>query len=263
MATIIRTVKNLSSLPILVTTQKISLPPGVNVDLYTVLTDDQLLVAQAELEGLVARGVLQIVKTDSSEELQAGGSEAVTGTFIAYNDNATSLRVKGPNHTSEGGIDVQSYSGIFYNDAYANTGTLKTRVVHGANLEMDMEVQAPHQLRLTAVDDSQSDGQLFLSSKTNCVLNLRADAEVASPKQLVIDRVTTGSTGSSNTSDVNVRVNSGNLYLNLGVTDGAVALAPLTTVQRDAITPVAGMIIFNSSTNKHQGYDGSAWNDLY
>lgn len=40
----------------------------------------------------------------------------------------------------------------------------------------------------------------------------------------------------------------------------------LTTTQRNAITPTAvaaGAIIFNSSTGKHQGYDGSAWNDFW
>lgn len=40
----------------------------------------------------------------------------------------------------------------------------------------------------------------------------------------------------------------------------------LTTAQRNAITPAsvaAGAIIFNSSTGKHQGYDGSTWNDFY
>jgi hypothetical protein len=40
----------------------------------------------------------------------------------------------------------------------------------------------------------------------------------------------------------------------------------LTTAQRNAITPAsvaAGAIIFNSSTGKHQGYDGSAWNDFW
>ena len=40
----------------------------------------------------------------------------------------------------------------------------------------------------------------------------------------------------------------------------------LTTAQRNSITPnfvAAGAIIFNSSTGKHQGYDGSAWNDFW
>jgi len=40
----------------------------------------------------------------------------------------------------------------------------------------------------------------------------------------------------------------------------------MTTTQRDAVTWVtgdAGMIIYNTTNNKHQGWDGSAWNDLY
>lgn len=40
----------------------------------------------------------------------------------------------------------------------------------------------------------------------------------------------------------------------------------LTTAERNTITPsavAAGAIIFNSSTGKHQGYDGSSWNDFY
>ena len=37
----------------------------------------------------------------------------------------------------------------------------------------------------------------------------------------------------------------------------------LTTTQRDALTATAGMMIYNSTTSKHQGYDGSTWNDLY
>lgn len=263
MATIIRTVKNLTSQAFTVTNQRVSLPPGVNVDLYAHLTDDRLLESQDELQGLADRVSIQIVSTDDDSELKASSSETSVGTFVAVNDNATSLRVRGPNHSTEGGIDVQSYSGIFYNDAFSGTGTLKTRVIHGANLEMDLEIQAPHQLRLASVDDTQADGQIWATSKTNIVFNTRNDAETASPKQLIVDRVDTASTGTSNTSDVVLKASSGNLYLNLGVTDGAVVLAPLTTTERDALTPVAGMVIFNSTTNKHQGYDGTIWNDLY
>jgi hypothetical protein len=38
----------------------------------------------------------------------------------------------------------------------------------------------------------------------------------------------------------------------------------MTTAQRDAITtPAAGLIIYNTSTSKHQGYNGTTWNDFY
>jgi len=40
----------------------------------------------------------------------------------------------------------------------------------------------------------------------------------------------------------------------------------MTTANRDAVTWVSGdsgTIIYNTTTNKHQGYDGTTWNDLY
>ena len=37
----------------------------------------------------------------------------------------------------------------------------------------------------------------------------------------------------------------------------------LTSTQRDALTAVSGMMIYNTTTNKHQGYNGSSWNDFY
>jgi hypothetical protein len=38
----------------------------------------------------------------------------------------------------------------------------------------------------------------------------------------------------------------------------------MTTSERDLIaTPAAGLIIYNTSTNKHQGYNGTTWNDFY
>ncbi len=38
----------------------------------------------------------------------------------------------------------------------------------------------------------------------------------------------------------------------------------LTTTQRDALThPESVSMIFNTTTNKHQGYNGTTWNDFY
>ena len=37
----------------------------------------------------------------------------------------------------------------------------------------------------------------------------------------------------------------------------------LTTTQRNALTATAGMMIYNSTTNKLQCYNGSSWNDLF
>jgi len=46
-------------------------------------------------------------------------------------------------------------------------------------------------------------------------------------------------------------------------TTGSFTPNVLTTTERNALTATAGMLVYNSTTNKHQGYDGAIWNDLY
>ena len=43
---------------------------------------------------------------------------------------------------------------------------------------------------------------------------------------------------------------------------GEVLLGRLTTTQRDALTAVNGMILYNSTDNKFQGYEDGAWVNL-
>lgn len=47
--------------------------------------------------------------------------------------------------------------------------------------------------------------------------------------------------------------------LDLSSTVGALLVPRMTTTQRDALTPVNGMIIYNSTANQMQGYINSAW----
>jgi len=53
--------------------------------------------------------------------------------------------------------------------------------------------------------------------------------------------------------------------LEINGTTGALLLPRLTTTQRDTNigTPSAGMVIFNTTTSKFQGYDGSTWVDFH
>ena len=46
-------------------------------------------------------------------------------------------------------------------------------------------------------------------------------------------------------------------------TTGSFTPNVLTTAQRDALTATAGMLIYNSTTDKLQCYDGTIWNDLF
>ncbi len=51
--------------------------------------------------------------------------------------------------------------------------------------------------------------------------------------------------------------------LEVGGTNGAFLLPRLTTTQRDALTGVNGMSIYNTTTDRFQGYAAGAWVDLH
>lgn len=45
--------------------------------------------------------------------------------------------------------------------------------------------------------------------------------------------------------------------------DQGIVITRVTDPAVDIVTPVAGMIAYNTTTNKHMGYNGTIWNDLY
>ena len=57
-----------------------------------------------------------------------------------------------------------------------------------------------------------------------------------------------------------VTVNNG---LTVSSTSAALVLPRMTTTQRNALTAAEGMIIFNTSDDKFQGYTGSTWVNLH
>jgi hypothetical protein len=172
--------------------------------------------------------------------------------------------VRGLQSPTEGVAVVSSYSGIFTDAGYSDTGTLDTRFLMGGNNEMDVELQSPHMLRLTGGANDTNDGSIRLSSVTNITLMARGANEANAPKYLVVDRVDHtihADPLTNNSSDVTLSANTGSLYLNYGVTTGAIVLPTLTNTQRGALTPVVGMIIFNSDTSLFNVYDG-AWKSI-
>lgn len=52
-------------------------------------------------------------------------------------------------------------------------------------------------------------------------------------------------------------------YLSVQGTSSYIKFPGLTTTQRDALSASAGMTVYNTSDNKLQCYDGSAWTDLF
>jgi len=51
--------------------------------------------------------------------------------------------------------------------------------------------------------------------------------------------------------------------VSITTTTGALTLPRLTTTQRNALTAANGMIIYNTTDSKFQGYAGGAWVNLH
>jgi hypothetical protein len=54
----------------------------------------------------------------------------------------------------------------------------------------------------------------------------------------------------------------GDIQAETGAYAASFTLPRLTTTQRDALTAVNGMIVYNSSTDKFQGYENGSWANL-
>lgn len=66
-----------------------------------------------------------------------------------------------------------------------------------------------------------------------------------------------GTAGSDDT------VSNSSTALEIKSTTKAFRASSMTTTQRDALTALAGMMLFNTTTSKFQGYDGATWNDFH
>lgn len=89
----------------------------------------------------------------------------VAGQAVFTRDGATSFRLRGKDFS---GNNVESYAGVFYNNAYdqtGGTGAKKTRVVYGSNENMDLEIQGSNHVRLTAVDNNVGTGRIRLAAE--------------------------------------------------------------------------------------------------
>lgn len=59
------------------------------------------------------------------------------------------------------------------------------------------------------------------------------------------------------------KVTNSSVALEIGGVTRALRHANMTSTERDALTPLAGMVVFNTTTNKLDVYDGSSWTALH
>lgn len=85
MATIIRSVHNTLTQDITMSHTNVVLPASTTIDLFTLVSDDELRQIQPELAELVASGSITVVQSDDASELRAGGFALPQYTTTARN----------------------------------------------------------------------------------------------------------------------------------------------------------------------------------
>lgn len=123
-------------------------------------------------------------------------------------------------------------------------------VTSAIQTQLDAKVAGP--ASATADTLPRYDGTTGKLVKTTGV-TVDDDDNVAGVARLNAETAKVGGTGAAATSAV----------LELSGTTGALLLTRLTTTQRDALTAVEGMVIFNTTVSRFQGYFDGAWANLH
>lgn len=116
--------------------------------------------------------------------------------------------------------------------------------------------------------------EVILSDGSNSLIS---DWDVGAGKSIIVEKLRARSSNGLEVQDVshntciivvNGRVGIGTTMPNAGaildLSSQSKAFLPprMTTAERDTISPTVGMIIYNTTTNKLNLYDGSSWKEL-
>jgi len=207
--------------------------------------------------GMLIEGIANFISTYVEANGSAGlnlGSTSVRNIIVLQNEDANTYRDVGTNNLIMGG----GLPGIRTSNISA---PLNPENVVGRDLVLGGASSSSTSAALKGGDlylfggnaagpvGSSAGGQLRLQGGTG----IGGDPYGPVVVQPVGGGVVIGSENSGSTS----------VLVKFDSTTRAVQYAGITTTQRNALTPLAGMVIFNSSTSKLQVYDGANWVDLH
>lgn len=198
-------------------------------------------------------GGTQVFGVDTTNSRLAVGTVAPSCKFEI---NGNSVAVSAPNTADVHQIGTNSGTGARYLiDGFTAGGQFVGRLAQGTAASPTAALQFNY---LTTMEGrgylttgySGSVGRIAFYAEENFTDSTAATA-------IAFEVTPSGSVSSSAQMVLN-----GKGGLELRTTTGALLLPRLTTTQRDALTPTNGMLIYNSTTGKFQGYESGAWVNL-
>ena len=224
----------------------------------SVLADDNNVRIDSAINR-VTNGVLDFngsaIKLTSGNGIQIGTNSSVQG---------VGLEIFNTDHTARNALRLYSDAGnanTFNSiETYASRGSIVTPTVSVADDSLFGYINYGH------------DGSAYVQSSF-IVAGVDSQATVASgavPGNIVLGTTPDGGTTNNFVTinkDGNLGVNSLTPAEKLDVvgnikTSGFVQFGSLTTTERNALTPANGMVIYNSTDNKFQGYENGGWASL-
>jgi hypothetical protein len=170
-----------------------------------------------------------------------GGSGYTNGSYVGVTATGNfSGSVVVNVSVSGGAVTSVSYYGGHVKNQLGETFTIPAASIGGTGSGMSFTI--------TAVNNN-SPAFTFYNTSTN-LLSYWDGRNYATPIVSKLDRVLIGGSGVANSSSI----------LELASTTQGFLLPKMTTIQRDAIsTPVAGLQVYNTTTNTNDVYNGTAW----
>jgi hypothetical protein len=179
---------------------------------------------------------------------------AGTGVTLSGDNTAKTLTINASSDLSNDNITIGDGSGTVYINTL-NDQTLFLRNISTAAtaIQIGTEINAYGTFNVVNGDLSlnSSGGGYITSENSSTPITIRTDGTSSTASYI---NLSVGANGSitlyaPGTGSVNL--------------SGMTKLTPMTTTQRNNYTAANGMIIYNSTDNKFQGYAGGAWVDLH